>query len=148
MRIALMLIIMASLGCQRGPKRDIVGIEPAMQPYYDIFNAAYGLHVMVPIAFVSIKAPTVGKCTVFDDGYKQIAIEPSYWMNATEAEKKELVFHELAHCVFGRTHNHNYLLDGCPASITNPYVFGDPCISLHWTEYINELPHAQAGDHL
>lgn len=148
---SLMIIPLLFLcACQRGPqyKDMFFGIDSTFQPYYDAFGSHYGLVIKIPIAFVSQPTPKVGECMTYDNGHRQIEIDPAYWISADAPTREELIDHELGHCVFGRTHNHSYLADGCPASMMNPYVFGDPCFTNHKTDYLNELPYSQPGDYL
>lgn len=150
MRYCLVLLFLTMCACQRGPqyKGMIFGIDPTFQSYYDSFGAHYGIKVQVPIAFVSQAAPRIGECITYDNGHRQIEIDPVFWMNTDAATREELIDHELGHCIFGRTHNHSYLADGCAASIMNPYVFGNPCFANHKSDYLNELPYSQPGDYL
>lgn len=135
-------------GCARGNHHDIVGIDSTFQPYYDSFGATYGIYVGVPIGFMTLAAPMDGQCRTYNDGYRQIAIDPTYWQSASEADRKNVIWHELGHCLFNRLHNRLTLSDGCPKSIMNPYTFGDPCMTRHFAEYVQELPYAEAGDYL
>ncbi len=147
MRVGLTVFILLC-GCQRGQHHDIVGIDPAFQPYYDEFGAIYKMYVGVPIGFVNQPSPRDGVCMVLEDGYRQIEVDPKDWQGFSELERKALVFHELGHCVFGRTHNRWPLVDGCPYSIMNPVTLGDWCMSNHFDHYVNELPYSKPGDYL
>jgi hypothetical protein len=135
-------------GCSRGLHHDVVGIDPAFQPIYDNFGATYGMHVTIPIGFAHLASPMDAQCRIFEDGYRQIEVDANFWATATDSQKEQTVYHELGHCVFGRTHNRLFFPDGCPKSIMNPYTFGEPCLTQHFGEYIQELPYAEPGDYL
>ena len=77
--------------------------------------------------------------------------------------KKELVYHELGHCLLGKNHSEKtlsdgfvgtverfafnigwwtpkgYLKDKCPASLMHPYMVGPYCFGKHYDYYIAEF---------
>src|ERR1700677_2429893 len=130
----------------------IYGVDPTFQPYYDSFNAYYNLNTSVPIGFAAQTKPVVGECRIYDDGYRQIEIDPTYWSQTDDAGKMTLVLHELGHCVFNRTHNREDTYDSngdeCPFSIMDPYIFGNPCYTNLQGHYMEELPYSEPGDYL
>ena len=94
----------------------------------------------------------------------EVDINREWWnKNQSQAEKIELVFHELGHCILHRGHTQQpfsddfagwieglgfkiglfeekgKLPDGCPASFMHPYTLGEDCISKHFNFYIKEL---------
>ncbi len=155
MRIVFLLFILIATGCAR-PASDpgaFNTIDPTFNQYYASFSAAENnAQFYMPIALVSQVSPIVGRCVVYDDGHRQIEIDPAFWMGADQDTRTVLVWHELGHCVFNRTHNHSYFVDSggnyCAFSIMNPYIFGDPCFTNNRVAYEQELPHAEPGDYL
>lgn len=123
-------------------------IDPAFNSFYSAFDAAYNTKIYMPIAFVAQASPIVGRCVVYDDGHRQIEIDPIYWPTITPDMQTVLIYHELGHCVFNRAHNWDTFSDGCPLSIMQYTNFGDPCYLSHQSQYMAELPHSEPGDHL
>jgi hypothetical protein len=126
----------------------VAGVDPVFQPYYNTFYLTYNINPRVPIGLKSLVFPIGGECNSFSDGGKEIAVDSTFWTNASDLGREQLVFHELGHCIFGRLHNRMTLPDGCPKSIMNPYNFSDACYSAHRTEYLQELPYYEPGDAL
>lgn len=48
---------------------------------------------------------TAGQCQTSDEGNKRVFIDRSFWEQFDYDTKEFLVFHELGHCVLGRTHD-------------------------------------------
>lgn len=151
MRLLLILPIIL-IGC--APSIDsnhdgsISGIDPAFNSCYQKFGQQFNMNVGIPIGFRPQSGFTVSECKTYSDGYKDIEVDPDFWASIDADTQCELIDHELGHCVFNRLHSRGILNDGCPASIMYPNVFGDPCFSLHLSEYMQELPHRQPGDYL
>lgn len=117
--------------------RTISGTDPVFQKYVDYYVSIKrsGLHTYIPIQFQDLDGTTVGLCTRWSSGERQITIDPYYWNNALdEGEKYEVIAHELGHCDLNRDHvEHKY-----PAtSIMDPYVFS--LNSSNTSYYMNEL---------
>lgn len=100
-------------------------------------------------------------------GFREIDIDINYWNVNTKATRMAVVFHELAHCYCGRSHDydngvmyppteyeriHQALTwlseggkrpgryeDGCPTSLMYPVVVGDDCMMSHYGEYTREM---------
>ena len=49
-------------------------------------------------------AGVVGQCQTFSDGSADLLIEKNYWRSINSMKKEFLIFHELGHCVLGRSH--------------------------------------------
>ena len=150
MRLLLVLPFIL-IGC--APQQDIdpgviSGIDPAFNSYYAAFDTVYGTKVSIAIGFAALPQPIAGQCMKYGDGWRQIEIDPTYWASVDDDTRMVLVFHELGHCVFNRLHNWDTMSDGCPLSIMQTDNFGDPCYAMHQADYLAELPHSEAGDHL
>jgi hypothetical protein len=73
--------------------------------------------------FASLNGLTIGKCTRWSIGERQIEIDQAYWQDptTTENEKISLIFHELGHCDLNRNHDESLRQDGYPKSLMCPY---------------------------
>lgn len=139
------LLLLSVLGCNRGMQPKIAsGVDPAFQVYSQEFAEYYHTDQSVPIHFSTLNSSPlgelVGECVTYSDGARQILIDPGYWSQLDEVSRKDVIYHELGHCKFGRVHTSAILNDLCPTSIMNPYVFGDPCWAEHEAQYLTELP--------
>jgi hypothetical protein len=68
-----------------------------------------------------------------------VLIKTQYWSKATQNKQRQLIFHELGHCMLNRHHTTTYLEDGCPSSIMHAYVVSQPCVDKHADYYDQEL---------
>ena len=70
----------------------------------------------------------VGVCVNYQDEKKKILINRDSWQEYEEYSsemflKKQLIFHEMGHCVLGKTHHNEKLYGGFPVSIMNESLF-------------------------
>lgn len=135
-------------GFQTAPSdpRTIAGVDPAFAPYVNEYLTykGSGLNYDIPIQFADLTGNTVGVCTRWSSGHRQIQIDRDYWDNyLDEGEKREVIAHELGHCDLNRDHTiHQY-----PAlSIMDPYVFSLTPSSIvnYMTELFNPAPATSA----
>lgn len=69
------------------------------------------------LTFGTLKNDQIGLCYSYAFNKREIFIDEAYWNNATEVEKRQLVYHELTHCILNKDHvndEKNYM---------NPYLF-------------------------
>ena len=142
---ALFLTACGQPGFQTAPSdpRTITGVDPAFAPYVNeyISYKGRGLDYDIPIQFSpDLGGNTVGICTRWSNGYRQIQIDKDYWDNwLDEGERREVIAHELGHCDLNRDHTvHQY-----PAlSIMDPYVFSltPSSIAGYMSELFNPAP--------
>lgn len=141
---ALTMTACSQTGFQVGPSdpRTISGVDPILAPYVNEYVAykGRGLNYDIPIQFAELNGNTVGVCTRWSTGERQIQIDKEYWDNwLDEGERREVIAHELGHCDLNRDHTpHQY-----PAlSIMDPYVFSlTPSDIAHYmTELFNPAP--------
>ena len=73
-------------------------------------------------------------------GIKTIQVDPIWWSSHDEIYQKNVIYHELGHCVLGRGHR-NDILDGMHyASLMNSYSYVNDAFYLDNEKYyINEL---------
>lgn len=106
------------------------------------------------------KSSVIGTCWL---NLNEIDISKRYWDRSLNLSRKELMYHELGHCVLGRRHtnptssvgfwgaverflfrigwwkNEGFLDDGCPVSVMHSSNIGSYCFSKHYSYYITEL---------
>ena len=86
-----------------------IGLSPYVQEYYNLLhdycpNKSYNTTVMYNIKIVSdLDDEAIGVCYRFFSGYK-ILIKKPWWDMATDANKRQLIYHEMAHCLIYREH--------------------------------------------
>lgn len=150
------------------------GIDAGLAPHINDYIArakARGKVFKRPITggFKSIdRGDVIGLCT-FGDNFREIDIDTPFWKNASFAQQKVLVFHELTHCLCTRGHDYGkgkdyptnfiskmfndmkfhipfkaeidpgYFPDGCGTSIMTPVIADDECIQIHEVHYMNEM---------
>ena len=112
-------------------------------PYIDLFEQYYG-EIKTPIIYGNAEENEnwVGKCTTWTSGYREITIDKTYWDNASESARNQLILHELGHCEFNRGHDDTFF-NGCPNSVMTSYVFNynslENCFIPDFIYYVNEL---------
>lgn len=131
--------------------RSISGIDPAFKPYVDVFESKYGSSIGdIPIQFADLTYPTIGTCTRWSSGHRQIVVDKDYWDNpdVQDSAKLGLILHELGHCVLNRDHvNSLYYYAGThvaghiPYSIMYPYNFYSNNYLELESYYLEELFH-------
>jgi hypothetical protein len=136
-------------------------VDPAFIKYYESFNRDANNQVTSRIldrtsmVFSNLEGDTVGRCYYLS---YSMEIDEGYWNMISEKRKKNLIYHELGHCVLRRGHTEpsgkiwdsilrsfgivksvRRLRDGCPGSIMHPNVIDDYCLSKHEDYYTEEL---------
>lgn len=112
MRI-LLLISLFLVGCASNldPSKTIdprtVSHDPTFNSYVETYIAQKGasLYYDIPIAFTNIEGQTIGICTRWSNGYRQIEIDKEYWDSASERYRLSLIAHELGHCDLLKDHS-------------------------------------------
>lgn len=113
------------------------------------------------VIFEDIKEEgVIGQCSLFFE--KKVTIDREWWdKNTNDAQRMQLIYHELGHCVLLRNHtepaNADYsffekvlfflgifkrqysLIDGCEPSLMHPTMTSLNCTLIHKEYYINEL---------
>lgn len=122
----LSFIFLSACGQQNNnDPRTISGVDSSLLSYKNLYISAKGrgLDYDIPIQFSNLVYPTVGVCTKWSSGYRQIEIDPTYWNNISEDIKLQLIFHELGHCDLNRGHTSEIASNGYPVSFMYPYTF-------------------------
>lgn len=110
-KLALICFILMNLSsCSKEESNEI---EAELQVYFDSFKAeasAHGIEVSFDeldlggyIENIETRG-TLGQCKSYSNGSKKVVVDEPSWNTSSEAEREYLVFHELGHCVLGRSH--------------------------------------------
>lgn len=59
------------------------------------------------LTFRILKNDQIGLCYTYPYSKREVFIDEFYWNSATEKEKRQLVFHELTHCILDKDHVDN-----------------------------------------
>lgn len=63
-------------------------------------------------------------CRLSSNSTPQIRVRASTWSQFSEWDKRQLMFHELGHCILRLGHNDSVNANNVPTSIMNTYHFG------------------------
>ena len=139
-------------------KQSELSVDPVFQPYVNSFVAKSkeeGRPVTVDNLVIrldpSMTGPgngstgwILGVCTI-GSNTPTIRVNPFFWNNKnySNADREELIFHEMGHCVLGRGHTSNTIttVDGAALaeSIMNPYHLGARKYTISYNYYMQEL---------
>lgn len=104
--------------------------EEAAKAQCDIPHKSVAILKAHPLYFPK---DVIGMCFPY---YGVIFINEAFWKIASDQERKELIFHELAHCAMGLNHDVAISSDGCPESLMFPSL---PVCSDRWDHYMADL---------
>lgn len=118
-------------GCGSAPAHTpSVQVDPELSSYVARFEqaAADNGHAMqvtdLSMSFGQVDAAGEsggrGVCVAVTGQTPSVTISPDAWAASTDAEREELVFHELGHCLLSRTHVAGINAQGIPESIMDP----------------------------
>jgi hypothetical protein len=120
-------------------------LDPEFLPYVQAFEQQFNIKLSVPIVFKQLHSSKAGVCYMWSDGYREIEINSTHWVNFSEEQKEQLIFHELGHCVFNLGHDDSNLeyKRTCPNSIMRSSMFNqheiDSCYVPEKTHYMENL---------
>jgi len=86
-------------------------VDPELKPYVDDYMALLDQtcpgKVRYNNQFIVVKTKLdekyIGMCTNLLD-YRKIEVDTAFWNQADEYERRQLMYHELAHCVLNKKH--------------------------------------------
>lgn len=121
----------------------------------------------ITLGFTNIPSSGVVGICWYGKNFREIDIDRKQWERSSQIHRENLLFHELTHCLCGRTHDFGdgeeypdpeiekaveflyewpfYLKragvysDGCPLSIMYTRVMPERCMATHRTEYLKEM---------
>lgn len=75
-----------------------------------------------------------------NNGTPRITVNKMTWDAFSDQSRKEMIFHEMGHCVLNREHTTDrYTEDNCPKSIMHKSPVGEWCENAHSLDYQTEL---------
>ena len=142
-KVFLLLTLIVFSACSKTIK--VYEIDPQLKPYYDSFiaygkinNQDFSKTDNVIIQFETLQSSIstmVGSCSRLS-GFDQknplyseyldvpvIRIDPTFFKNASEKARLNLIFHELGHCFLNRSHDETMTIYGYPKSFMYPNIF-------------------------
>lgn len=87
-------------------------INPELQSYYEDYMGIvnqyctkdqYNQPVRLDIDFENLPDPEIGHCEIRINSY-YIKLDRSYWLESNEDARRQLMFHELSHCIIDKDH--------------------------------------------
>lgn len=119
---------------------SVYQVDSDFTPFTDEFNANAGAkkatNLIIEYGVTSHKS---AGATCYSEGTPRIVVDRDTWSVMSDVSRREVIFHEMGHCVLGRDHTTDHLADNCPVSIMNPSPVGDWCRNAHGSEYEKEL---------
>lgn len=111
MRYLLLVLLLA--GCGKA------SVDPELQPYLDSFQSDTNVQIATPVTlkFGDIRESAEDGLCENGLGIPVITIDKTAWAQADDTNRKLLVYHELGHCVLGRSHDDTINADGTHESI-------------------------------
>lgn len=127
-KILIVILALMVSGCYKVTNTTV---DEEFLSYLDRFEHLIGVYPYdVSVLLVDQLKP--GQDAVCKHGRRLVYIKNSAWLQLTDNGREQLVYHELGHCFLELGHNSSLLPDGCPASIMNPYTFGNSdCYAQH-----------------
>ena len=155
MKYSLLFISLLFVGCgsgvaalEPGPEPSIVATPPAnyveppsaqhsveVEAYIKEFEALYNRStnrttiLLVEHDPIFDSGVIAGACNAY--GKAEIILNKVLWETFSVERRRNLLFHELGHCLFRRPHKDDYYLDGCPKSHMSTYLIVDGCRATH-----------------
>lgn len=140
-------------------------VSSVFTPYVNQFKYLASEHHIyfrrnINMGFSMTEGSHVG-LTRYENGFREIDIDPQYWYNSNEVQKTILIWHELAHAYCFRMHDFGinqeygddtkladkmqqegragFYDDHCPKSIMFPRVLLEACFRRYYFQYIDEM---------
>lgn len=136
-------------GCGTFGTHEELWVRPDFLPYYKQFLLdanSHGKTLIVSdltIDFGTLKSPKIGECTTIKGVAHHVIIDRTHWIyGLTEGKRKELIYHELGHCLLSLGHTEGmvrYQGEDIPKSIMSAVILDDYLFTTYETYYINEL---------
>lgn len=149
----IILILLVLTGCNQNIKRQSeLSLNKDLAPYVQEFiqaGVSVGKRVVVDDLSLHfsdrLDADVAGQCQPNDKGTygtPTILISTKYWPSLTEILRRQVMFHELGHCVLWLDHDETWVTIGqdyIPRSIMYPSMQNEYIYAVHWDYYVNEL---------
>lgn len=113
--LATFIFTFSVASCVQAVEFNYKKVDDQLKPYVDDYNVLLKYHCpkLVPTNNYSItivnrfdKPDWIGLCTNKMNGYS-IEILKSFWDDSNPVERRQLIYHELSHCILGLGHRDN-----------------------------------------
>lgn len=119
-------------------------VDSYLQTFLDEGGINAGL---IPVFFVNMEKPTVGRCIYYNNSNKYIELDPTYWADASEITRLTIAEHESAHCLLRRGHDTDTFIEiddfgierQYPRSIMYPNILSDYVATRFRKRYLLDL---------
>lgn len=121
--------------------RSFTESDSFFDDYVNEYEKLTGVSVNdVPINFIDdLQGSLAGVCKRWsykgNIRWKEILIDKGYWAQMTALQKKNLIYHELGHCVKNLEHNQNLMQGNCPETLMYSSVINNTCLVNNWDYY-------------
>lgn len=139
----LLLVFLTTVAC--GQRKSQLSIE-GFEEYVTLFeerSSEIGSPLKVAdlvIEFGDLANPRErGACEIIGDQTPRVIISRTKWEKLDEASRRQLLFHELGHCVLFREHQEGRADTGIPLSLMHPYAIDSYTYSQFEDYYTEEL---------
>jgi hypothetical protein len=145
------LIALVGTGCQpRLEQQKTYSVASEFQPYVDLFVVeAKNQHRYLNIDDLIVEftdslnnSTTLGQAITAPRATPRIRINASSWAYLVNADREQLMFHELAHAILGRDHNDYFCNYGgyiVECSVMSSYQFSSGRYQMFRSYYMSEL---------
>lgn len=138
----IIVLLAVASGCGRSPTLELGEFAPYVG-HFEEQAASHGAPVKVQDLIIRYgemqNAQERAACELVEGETPVILIRQDTWARMSEAEREELLFHEMGHCVLMRRHRPEIKPEGIPASIMNPYMIRGAVYQENRDYYIREL---------
>lgn len=152
-----MLFSLMLLGCGMKDKNEF-RVDPALMPYYEVFvqSSVIRGNDQSTNDLIMEFGPTEGRVIAYcqrqvryNESFLQktekidtplVVVNPNWWRNSSEASRREVIYHELGHCLMNKEHDtrvSSYV--GRPESLMYPYHIGGSFFASWESNYLDEL---------
>lgn len=136
------LMALTLVGCNRQTTLDVGEFHPYVQRF-EQEASRNGAPLQVSDLIIRYgamqNALERAACELTDGETPLIIVRQDTWDRMSDAEREELMFHEMGHCILKRKHNSNLTDDGYPESIMNPYMIRGTLYETFRNAYLAEL---------
>jgi hypothetical protein len=102
-------------------------------------NIQINLKTLSIVFGIARNKDAAGECVSYKDGHNLIIVPPNMWVKLTAAQKEQMIFHELGHCVLKRSHCKAQNYEVMPISIMFPMILDTTYYKENRDELIEEL---------
>ena len=120
-----LVIVSLFIHCAEDPY--VNDIDPSFMSYFESFiDEGQKRNYVIDLSAEKINArfrPSVngevGQCAQTSSGIKNLYFDPSYWQRSDAWQREFLIYHELGHCLLGRSHDNSKDSQGRCMSMMN-----------------------------